>query len=55
LSPGDTTWKHLYISGGIAALLAVVVFRRNLGAELSLMGMMGIVKIPVLPIGAAEE
>jgi hypothetical protein len=50
----DPTWKYLYISGGIAALLAVFVFRRNLGAELSLMGMMSIVKIPPLPISAAD-
>jgi hypothetical protein len=50
----DSTWKYLYISGGIAALLAVFVFRRNLGAELSLIGMMGIVKIPPLPISAAD-
>ena len=50
----DPSWKYLYISGGIAALLAVFVFRRNLGAELSLMGMMSIVKIPPLPISAAE-
>jgi hypothetical protein len=50
----DPTWKYLYISGGIAALLAVFVFRRNLGAELSLMGMMSIVNIPPLPISAAD-
>jgi hypothetical protein len=47
-------WRPLYIAGGIAALLAVFVFRRNLGAELSLMGMMGMVKVPPLPTSAAD-
>jgi hypothetical protein len=31
-----STWKPLYRIGGIAALLAAVFFRRNLGAEVSL-------------------
>jgi hypothetical protein len=47
-------WRPLYIAGSIAALLAVFVFRRNLGAELSLMGMMGTVKVPPLPASAAD-
>jgi hypothetical protein len=50
----DPAWKSLYIAGGIAALLAVFVFRRNLGAELSLLGTMGIVSVPPLPITAAD-
>jgi hypothetical protein len=50
----DPTWKNLYIVGGIAALLAVFVFRRNLGAELTLLGMMGILKVPPLPMIAAD-
>ena len=29
-------WKSLYLAGGYAALLAGVVFRRNIGAEVSL-------------------
>lgn len=29
-------WKSLYLTGGIAAMLAGVVFRRNLGAEIAL-------------------
>ena len=29
-------WKLLYVIGGIAALLAAVLFRRNIGAEVSL-------------------
>jgi len=50
----EDPWRHIYITGGIAALLAVFVFRRNLGAELSLLGMMGILKVPPLPISAVD-
>jgi hypothetical protein len=50
----DPAWKDLYIAGGIAALLVVFVFRRNLGAELSLLGMMGIVKVQPLPLIVAD-
>ena len=31
----NNSWRALYITGGVAALLAVFVFRRNLGAELA--------------------
>ncbi len=31
----NSIWKALYRLGGIAALLAVFVFRRNLGAEMT--------------------
>ncbi len=31
-----STWKTLYRIGGIAALIAALVFRRNLGSEISL-------------------
>ena len=34
----DSPWKGLYRVGGAAALLAGVVFRRNLGVEVSLFG-----------------
>ena len=45
------TWKPLYLTGGIAALLAVFVFRRNLGAELSLLAMLGMVDgVPTTPL-----
>lgn len=37
-------WRWLYKIGGTAALLAVFVFRRNLGAELALLGMFGIIE-----------
>jgi len=32
----DTSWKRLYQAGGAAALIAGVVFRRNLGVEIAL-------------------
>jgi hypothetical protein len=32
----SSSWKRLYIIGGIAALVAAVLFRRNIGAEVSL-------------------
>jgi len=32
----DSTWKSLYRVGGAAALIAGVIFRRNLGPEISL-------------------
>ena len=32
----DSDWKSLYRVGGVAALMAGVIFRRNLGAEISL-------------------
>lgn len=34
----DSHWKGLYKVGGAAALIAGVIFRRNLGAEISLLG-----------------
>lgn len=50
------TWKPLYLIGGIAALLAVFVFRRNLGAELSLLAMLGIVDgVPTTPLTSAGD
>jgi hypothetical protein len=44
-------WRPLYLTGGIAALLALFVFRRNLGAELTLFGLPAVPK--VLPADAA--
>ena len=32
----NPTWRTLYRTGGIAALLAAILFRRNIGAEVSL-------------------
>jgi hypothetical protein len=41
-----TDWKLLFNLGGIAALLAVFVFRRNLGAELILFRGLGLSSVP---------
>ncbi|HWU36837.1 MAG TPA: hypothetical protein VN203_04260, partial [Candidatus Acidoferrum sp.] len=47
-------WRLLYNLGGVAALLAVFVFRRNLGAELMLLRGLGLSAVPeTLPIDAA--
>ena len=43
MSVTESNWKPLFRIGGIAALLAVFVFRRNLGAELSLLAIFGII------------
>lgn len=32
----DSSWKNLYLIGGLAALIAGVIFRRNIGPEISL-------------------
>jgi len=46
----DNPWRGIYLIGGGAALLAVFVFRRNLGAELSLLGLLGIIDgVPTTP------
>ncbi len=34
--PNRSTWRSLYKNGAIAALLAALLFRRNIGAEVSL-------------------
>jgi len=49
-----STWNALYKVGGIAALLAVFVFRRNLGAELMALRSFWPSAVPeTLPINAA--
>ena len=53
---GDQTWKNLYKIGAVAALLAVFVFRRNLGAELVLLRDFGIIGgIPSTPLRTAID
>lgn len=48
-------WKTLYWIGGIAALLAVFVFRRNLSAEFIAFRGFGLFDVPdTLPVSAAE-
>ena len=52
----DNPWRALYITGGVAALLAVFVFRRNLGAELGLLSTFGIVSgVPTTPLTSASD
>jgi hypothetical protein len=52
----DHSYRALYITGGIAAILAVFVFRRNLGAELGLLSNFGIIKgVPTTPLTDALD
>jgi len=52
---GHSTWKWLCRLGGIAALLAVFVFRRNLGAELMGFRGFGLFTVPeVMPVRAGD-
>ncbi len=52
----DAAWRALYITGGVAALLAVFVFRRNLGAELALLSNFGIISgVPKTPLTSAID
>lgn len=52
----DNSWRALYITGGIAALLAVFVFRRNLGAELALLNNLGVIGgVPTTPLTSALD
>lgn len=51
----DSAWKGLYKVGGVAALIAVVLFRRNLGAELTLLGSFGLLDVPETPPISAVE
>jgi hypothetical protein len=46
---GDSTWKPLYRAGALAALLAALVFRRNIGAEVSLF-----TGVEAIPAAAAD-
>jgi hypothetical protein len=52
---GDS-WKSLYRIGAVAALVAVILFRRNLSAEFSILLNMGLVKSwpQTWPVGAGE-
>ena len=52
----DSSWRALYSTGGVAALLAVFVFRRNLGAELMLLVNFGIIGgVPTTPLVTAID
>jgi hypothetical protein len=51
----EAGWKALYITGGIAALAAVLVFRRNWGVELMTFSGFGIFNVPeIWPVSALE-
>jgi hypothetical protein len=44
--PSESTWKALYITGGVAALLAVIVFRRFFAVEMMTFNGFGIFEVP---------
>lgn len=54
VEPGDLhegtgkreSWKALYMAAGVAALVAAILFRRWLGAELSLLRDVGVFRVP---------
>ena len=49
----DTTWTTLYRIGGIAALVMVIVFRRNFGTELTTFNGFGLFDVPTTaPVNA---
>jgi hypothetical protein len=49
LNSGEDPWRPLYVIGGVAALLAVFVFRRNLSAELTMLVLTGVLDVPTTP------
>ena len=51
----DRTWKGLCTAGGIAALVAALGFRRNIGAEYMLLRLLGVLQTgpTVEPVSAA--
>ena len=51
----ESGWRHLYRVGGIAALIAVIFFRRNCGAEMDAFNGFGIFTVPdLVPTSALE-
>ena len=51
----DTGWKALFLVGGISALIAVIFFRRNIGAELTAFNGFGVFSVPdEMPVRALE-
>ncbi|MBN2394091.1 MAG: DUF4386 family protein [Anaerolineae bacterium] len=52
---GGAAWKSLYRVGGVAALLAALVFRRSLGAEFDVSNGFGVFAMPeTLPVSAPD-
>ena len=54
-SKTDFAWRSLYKVGGAAALIAVFVFRRNLGSELIGFKGFGIFDVPTMPPSGAVD
>ena len=44
----DPRWRDLYIAGGVAALVAVLFFRRNFGTEMVAFKGFGIFQVPMV-------
>jgi hypothetical protein len=51
---GGANWKNLCKIGGVAALVAVIVFRRNFGTELTTFKGFGIFDVPGMTPASAE-
>jgi hypothetical protein len=51
----DSAWKGLYRIGGAAILIAVVIFRRNFGAEMMGFRGFGIFDVPATPPSSAID
>ena len=51
----DPAWRGLCTAGGVAALVAALVFRRNIGAEVMLLRLLGVLQTgpTVEPVSAA--
>ena len=51
----DPAWKGLCTAGGVASLVAALVFRRNIGAEVMLLRLLGVLQTgpTVEPVSAA--
>ena len=55
LEGGQNRWTFLYRLGAVAALLAVFVFRRNIGAELTAFQGFGVFSVPeTVPVRAVD-
>ena len=46
VEPKESAWKALYITGGVAALAAVIVFRRFFAVELMTFNGFGVFEVP---------
>lgn len=55
VEPKESAWKVLYITGGVAALVAVIVFRRFFAVELMTFNGFGIFEVPPTEPATALE